>query len=78
MALADGFFFTGAFGATFKDVLDALAFWDADFADFASRACAAVKPFCKLLIIDVFSRFDRERSSTCACKSSLTFVIEAS
>ena len=78
MALADGFFFTGAFGTTFEDVLAAPAFGDADLDDFASRACAVVKPFCKLLIIDVFSRFDRERSSTCACKSSLTFVIEAS
>ena len=57
MALADDFFFAGAFGATFDDVLAAAAFGAADFDDFASRSCAAAKLFCRPLIIEDLSRF---------------------
>ncbi len=51
MPLAAAFFFTGAFCVVFVEGLGAPTFGVADFADFASRSCAAAKLFCKLLIM---------------------------
>lgn len=76
------FFLAGAFCLTLPDGFAVPAFAVASFGvaafpDFAKRSCAAVKLFCKPVIMVDLSRFDRERSSTCACKSSFTFAKEA-
>ena len=78
VALADAFFLAGGFGLTFMEGLTVPTFGVAAFADLVSRPCAAAKLFCKLVSMTVLSRFTRERSSTCACRSSFTFAMEAS